>query len=549
VTATDRLQHGRARYAARRWSDAHDALSAADGAVPLGAEDLERLATAAYMLARDDEYVGFLERAHHAYVATGESLRAVRCAFWIVVNFLRRGEAGRAGGWLGRARRLIATDRECAERGYLLLARMLELDAAGEREAALAAGTDAVAIGERFGDADLLALAAQDVGIHLIRQGRIREGLGLLDEAMVALTSGELSPIVNGFVYCGVIMGCQAAHEPRRAQEWTAALTRWCDAQPDMVSFTGTCLVHRAEIMQLHGAWTDALREAGLAAERCARSLNEPAAAEARYRQAEVHRLRGEFGAAEAAYRDARRGGRDPQPGLALLRLAQGDVGGAAAAIRRLVSESTEPAARAGLLPAYVEIMLAADDAAAARAACAELAGIAAGWESLTIAAMAAHAQGATDLAGGDARAALIALRRAWRAWQELDAPYETARAGMLVGVACAALGDDETAAAELEAAREVFERLRAAPDVARLDALAEREAPAVPHGLTARELEVLRLVAAGRSNREIAATLVISEHTVARHVQNILAKLGVPSRTAASAFAFAHDLVAPGQK
>jgi tetratricopeptide (TPR) repeat protein len=380
------------------------------------------------MLARDDEYVGCLERAHHAHLDAGEPLRAVRCAFWIAINLARRGEAGRAGGWLGRARRLIAPDRECAERGYLLLAQMLEHEAAGDLEAALAAGTDAAAIGERFDDADLLALAAQDVGILLIRQGRVREGLGLLDEAMVALTSGELSPIVNGFVYCGAIIGCQAAHEPRRAQEWTAALTRWCDAQPDMVSFTGTCLVHRAEIMQLHGAWTDALREARLAAERCALSLNDPAAGEARYRQGEVHRLRGEFGAAKAAYRDARRGGRDPQPGLALLRLAQGNVEAAAAAIRRLVGESTEPAARGGLLPAYVEIMLAAGDRTAARAGCNELAEIAGLWESPTMEAMAAHAQGAADLDGGDARAALIALRRAWRAWRDLDAPYEAAR-------------------------------------------------------------------------------------------------------------------------
>jgi hypothetical protein len=278
------------------------------------------------MLGRDDEYVNALERAHHVYLEGGEPLRAVRCAFWIGINLILRGEMGRASGWVGRARRLVEREgRDCVEQGYLLLPLMFEHQAAGDHEAAIAAAADAAAIGERFGDADLFALAAHDRGILLIRQGRVVEGLGLLDEAMVALTAGELSPIVNGFVYCGVITGCQAAYEPRRAQEWTAALTRWCEQQPDMVSFTGTCLVHRAEIMQLRGAWPDALEEARRAGERCALAMNESAAAQALYRQGEVHRLQGEFAAAEEAYRDARRRGYEPQPGLALLRLAQGD--------------------------------------------------------------------------------------------------------------------------------------------------------------------------------------------------------------------------------
>jgi DNA-binding CsgD family transcriptional regulator len=539
--ALPHLERGRAAYAARAWSDAHGSLTAADRAVPLGADDLERLATAAYMLGHDDDYAACLERAHLAHLDRGEPLRAVRCAFWIAASFMLRGETGRATGWLGRAQRLVERqERDCVERGFLRSARMLEHEIAGDLEAALAAGAEAAAIGERFGDADLVALAAQDLGILHIRLGRVREGLALLDEAMVALTTGELSPIVNGYVYCGVIMGCQAAQEPRRAQEWTTALTRWCEAQPDMVSFTGTCLVHRAEIMQLHGAWADALQEARRASERCALAMNESAAAEARYREGEVHRLRGEFAAAEDAYRDARRHGRDPQPGLALMRLEQGNAGAAAAAMRRLVAESAEPAIRAALLPAYVEIMLAVGDAEAARAAPAELDEVAERSEGPMVVALAAHARGAVDLADGDARAALVSLRRAWRAWRELDAPYEAARVGVLVGRACASLGDDETASLELEAAREAFGRLGAAPDLARLDARRGDTA----HGLTPRELEVLRLVAAGRSNRQISAALVISEHTVARHVQNIHAKLGVSSRTAASAFAFAHDLV-----
>jgi DNA-binding CsgD family transcriptional regulator len=544
VDPANQLERGRRSYAERAWVDAYESLSAADRTVPLEADDLEMLATSAYMLGRDEEYVADLERAHHAHLDRGEGLRAARSAFWIAINLAIRGEAGGAQGWFGRARRLVGREpRDCVERGYLQLALMLEYEAAGDYDAAIAVGCEAVATGERFGDADLFALAAQDQGILLIKQGRVAEGLGLLDEAMVAVTGGELSPIVNGFVYCGVIMGCQAAYEPRRAQEWTAALTRWCEQQPDMVSFTGTCLVHRSEIMQLRGAWPDALEEARRAGERCARANNDSAAAYARYRQGEVHRLRGEFAAAEQAYRDAHRGGCEPQPGLALLRLAQGNGEAAAAAVRRIVGETSDPSRLAGLLPAEVEIMLEIGDLPAARSACAQLEEIAEQWVGDMIGATVARARGAIALADGDTRAALVALRHATQAWRELEAPYEAARAQMLVGLACRALGDDDAAALELDAAREVFDQLGATPDLERVDSLSRDRRPET-HGLTSRELEVLRLVAAGGSNREIAATLVISEHTVARHLQNIYAKLSVSSRTAASAFAFAHDLV-----
>ena len=535
----DQLERGRQRYAARAWTDSYDSLSAADRATALVAEDLELLATSAYMLGRDTAYVAALERAHRAYLERNRGLLAARAAFWIAINLSIRGEAGGAKGWFGRARRLVDREPEdCVERGYLVLADMLGHAAAGDPDAAIAAGREAVAVGDRFADADLFALAAQDLGGILIKRGHVAEGLGLLDEAMVAVTAGELSPIVNGFVYCGVIVGCQAAYEPRRAQEWTAALSRWCEDQPDLVSFTGTCMVHRSEIMQLHGAWPEALHEARRAAERCSRANNDRVEAYARYREGEVHRLRGEFAAAEAAYREAHRGGYEPQPGLALLRLAQGNGEAAAAAIRRVVAETSAPPLRAGVLPAAVEIMLAIGDIEAARVACEELEELAARWTGTMIGATVAHARGAVALADGDAGTALVTLREATRAWRELDAPYEAARAQVLVGTACRALGDEDAAALELDAAREVFSQLEASPELERIEARRET------HGLTLRELEVLRLVAAGRSNREIAAELVISEHTVARHLQNIFAKLAVPSRTAATAFAFAHDLV-----
>jgi ATP/maltotriose-dependent transcriptional regulator MalT len=296
--------------------------------------------------------------------------------------------------------------------------------------------------------------------------------------------------------------------------------------------------------MQLDGAWPDALAETRRARERGERAMNSAAAGHALYQQGQIQRLQGDFAAAEAAYRDANGFGREPQPGLALLRLAQGDAETAAAAIRRALGESAEPLKRVRLLPAYAEIMLAVDDNAEARRATDELAEHLTVYDSVMLRAIVEHVRGAVELAEGDARAALVTLRRALKAWQELGAPYESARTRVLVGQACRALGDDDTAELELQAAAAVFARLGAVPDVAEVAALTRRDVSPDSHGLTQRELEVLRLVAAGQSNRQIAKALVVSEHTVARHVQNILAKLRVSSRTAATAFAFEHELL-----
>jgi len=401
---------------------------------------------------------------------------------------------------------------------------------------------EAASLAARLGDPDGFAMAAQAQGYMLIKLGRVREGLALLDEAMVSATSEPLSPVVRGMVYCALILACQEIFEVRRAREWTAALARWCEGQPDLVAFTGRCLLHRAEIMLLDGSWPDALEEARRAGQRFAETMN-PAAGVARYRAGEVLRLQGELEAADEAYREASRAGREPQPGLAQLRLAQGKQDAARTSISRARAETTDPLRLAEILPAFVEIMLAVGELDEARAACDELDGISARYESELLSALCAYARGSVTLAEGDPQRALPLLRGALQRWQEVEVPYDTARTRVLIARACAAVGDDEAATLELEAAHEAFVRLGATPDLARLDALAGVTHEPT-HGLTARELEVLRLVAAGRSNREIAAGLVISEHTVARHLQNIFAKLDVSSRTAASAFAYEHDLL-----
>ena len=540
----DRLERGRQSYARRAWLDAYESLAEADRAAPLGAGDLELLATSAYMLGRDADYVSALERAHHAHLDAGEVRLAVRCAFWLSVNHAHRGEMGPASGWLGRAQRLLEPEEhDHVEHGYVLLPVVLRHVAGGDWEAAYATAADAAKVGERFGDADLLSLAVQAQGRALIKQGRVEEGLALLDEAMVAVTAGELSPIATGLVYCAVIAACQEAYAVRRAQEWTAALTHWCSQQPDMVAFTGRCLVHRAELMQLHGEWHDALEEARRGCERLAREMNQLWTAQAFYQQGEVHRLRGEFAAAEAAYQEASRCGLEPQPGLALMRLAEGNTEAATAAIRRAVGETSERLKRARLLPACVEITLAAGDAEEARSACQELEAIAAEHGSSMLSAIAAYARGAFELAEGDAEPALVSLRRAWQGWHELEVPYEAERARVLIALACRALGDDDTAELELESARRTFEQLGAASDLARVDSLVGRT-PSDSSGLTQRELEVLRRIAAGETNRSIAAALVLSERTVDRHVSNIFTKLRVSSRAAATAYAYEHHLV-----
>jgi DNA-binding CsgD family transcriptional regulator len=538
------LERGREHYARRAWADAYRSLSLADQAARLEGEDLELLAMAAYLIGRDEDYLKALERAHHAHLDAGARLRAIRSAFWLGLRLFFRGEMGPATGWIARAQRLLEhEEHECAERGYLLLPIVEQHLAAGDLEAAYATAAQAAEIGERCGDADLIACTRHDQGRIRIQQGEVEKGLALLDEVMVAVTAGELSSLVTGLMYCSVIQACQEVYAFGRAREWTAALAQWCDEQPEMVAFTGVCRVHRAEIMQLRGAWQDAIQEAQRARER-GQGVSLQTVAAALYQQAEVHRLRGEFDSAEEAYRSASHCGLEPQPGLALLRLAQGRTGAAVAAIRRAVSATADRLQRTKLLPAHIEIALAAGDLQEARTACRELEEIAGSLDTAVLGAMAAHARGAVELADGDASAALGSLRQAWQVWQQIEAPYAAARVRVLIGLACRTLGDDEGAGLELDAARAVFEQLGAAPDLASIDSLIRGAFSGRPHGLTPRELQVLRLVAAGKTNKAIAAELFLSEKTVDRHVSNILTKLDVPSRAAATAHAYQHELI-----
>lgn len=543
TTATDALAIARAAFANRQWDDAFTLLAAEDQARPLDIADLELYAKAASLTARDDEAFVILERGYARCLAAGDEKRAAGCAFWLGFRMMSLGEPGRSGAWLARSAAIVDRLGDCAERGYLLIPRIHQELRAHRPGAAHALAVQAADFGDRFGEADLSALARQLDGRALIEQGEIADGMRLLDEAMLVATTGTVTELGRGLVYCSVIGCCQRVFAVDRAREWSDVLDSWCRSQAQLGIFNGTCRVHRAELLRFGGAWAAALDEAQLVAAGMKADQRERAAAT--YEEAEIHRLRGEFEEATDLYEQTSRRGVDPQPGLALLRLAQGDVERAAGAIRRATGTTGSDLGRARFLPAAVEILLASGEPAEAEDAAADLSRIAATHGTPVLAALAAEATGRVLLASGNAIDASPHLSDALEAWLALGAPYAAARVRALLAGAFAALGDDEGASMQRDAAIAVFAELGAAFDLASLGSPHGSGVVGRPLGaLSSRELQVLRLAATGLTNKEIATALHLSTRTIDRHMGNVLAKFGVPSRAAATAYAYEHDLI-----
>lgn len=527
------------------WAEAYALISAAHRSRPLEPEDLESLALAAYLVGSDDDCADAWLGAHQGFARRGEVCRAARCAFWHACGLLFRGELAPAMGWIARGRReLMATPQVCVEQGWLLLLTALPVLFENDALAAYPEFVRAGEIAESFGDLDLVMFARLGQGYSLILQQQVSNGMALLDEVMVSVVAGELSPILTGIFYCQTIELCQSLFDLRRAREWTNALSRWCESQPDLVPFRGNCLVHRCEIFQFHGAWHDALEAAWQACDLLAPPPFWDSLGSAYYQLGEIRRLTGDLALAETAYRQASQAGRDPEPGRSLLLLAQGADDAAAASIRRVRDEARDPATRARVLPAYIEIMIAVRDVGAGRAAVDELRRIANELRAPYLHALAALATGKVLLAEDNARMALVESRSAAGMWRELDAPYQVAQARVLTGLACRALGDSGGAGLELDAARSMFEELGAIPDRKLMDRLLDMPAARGADGLSSREREVLALLTTGMTNRAIAVELFLSEKTVARHVSNIFAKLALSSRAEATAYAYKHGIV-----
>ena len=536
------IEEARAASEAHRWGDAWRQWSTF-APESLDVDDLDRAATAAYLTGHDEEGFALWVRAHQVCLADGALHRAAYFGGKVAQGYGFKGDLGRCRGWVDRTARLLDEAHiDCVEQGYLQCGLgMLRIFEAGDIAGAHAHFVHAGKIAARFAHRDLITVARIGEGRMLIYLGDIAEGLGLLDEAMVAIEAGELSPLAAGDAYCSVIDACSELFDLERCRAWTDSFVRWCDTQQELVLYRGHCFLHRAEVLELLGAWPEALVQARHACDRLAAPVNPGALGGAFAIEGDLFRLVNDFDAAEAAYLRASEYGHDPQPGLALLRLAEGKAAAASAMIRRALDEAQDPMSRARQLASYVEVMLATGDTTAARDAVDELRQVAATLGTPLLRAHAARAGGAVLRAEGDTKGALVELRRAFNEYHALGVRYDAARTRLLIADACATLGDFDAAAMESGAARSALESLT--PTAEALNVMVE-PTTASREGLTQRELEILRLLASGSTNRGIAQALVISEKTVASHVSHIFTKLGVTSRSAATAYAYDHDLL-----
>lgn len=536
------IEAAREAFGSHDWARAFESFTAAREQGPLAAQDRHAMAESAWWLGKIEECLDGFADAYRLYLDAGQPLRAARSALYLAIHALERGEAARGSGWIARVRRILADEPDSPEHGYLLYFDVFAAMGEGDLDTATAHARRMDDLARRCGDPNLAALSVVGLGRASVKRGDVREGLSLLDDAMLAALSERLDPLWAGAVYCHLMDACQELMDLRRAVEWTQAARRRFDELPQANIYPGICRVHRAQVLQVQGDWDSAEREAEQA---CTDLLHVHVltAAEGHYEIGEIRRLRGDLPGAEESFKRAHQLGRDPQPGLALLRLAAGRIDIATDSIRAaLVAATTDRLKRARLCAAQVEIALAAGDIETARTATAELETTAKVYDSAGLNASAQHGRGLVSLADGEPGEALSTLRQALRNWQEMDAPYDAARTRLSLAEAYRALGDDGASHLEVEAARNAFRSLGAPADG--LYTTEARGGSQSPGGLTNREVEVLSLVAIGRSNKEIAEELFISERTVHRHLSNILGKLGVSSRTAAAGFAYDHGLV-----